>query len=263
MKVPIKPAIGILSSGFSLFIGYETISLNEKFYEKQIMPLIHKFTDAETAHNWAVKMAKYGILISSKMTRKEYPELQCTVFGRDFKNPIGIAAGFDKNGEAIKNLQKTGLGFVEIGSVTPLPQPGNEKPRVFRLLEDQAIINRYGFNSDGIGEVSGRVRKSFDPNCGVLLGVNLGKNKTTENALRDYEHGVEHFSSFTNCDYLVLNISSPNTPGLRALQSKDELIKILQAVKNIILLKKKIRNFFNCIIVLLIYNLLNKKIFCS
>lgn len=114
------------------------------------MPLIHKFTDAETAHKLAVKMAKYGILTSSKMSRKEYPELQCNVFGRNFINPIGniikclfdycflgIAAGFDKNGEAIKNLRKIGLGFVEIGSVVPLPQKGNEKPRVFRLIEDQ------------------------------------------------------------------------------------------------------------------------------
>ena len=225
-----KTTFGILASGASFYYGYELFDLNEKFYEKQIMPLIHKFTDAETAHNWAVKMAKYGILISSKMTRKEYPELQCTVFGRDFKNPIGIAAGFDKNGEAIKNLQKTGLGFVEIGSVVPLPQKGNEKPRIFRLLEDQAIINRYGFNSDGIGVVSERARKSYDPDSPVLLGINIGKNKTSSDAVSDYELGVNYLSSY--CDYLVINVSSPNTPGLRALQSKNELIKILKAAKS-------------------------------
>lgn len=107
------------------------------------MPLIHRFVDAETSHKLAVKMAKYGILTSSKMTRTEYSILNCQVFDQKFINPIGIAAGFDKNGEAIKNLRKSGFGFIEIGSVTPLPQLGNEKPRVFRLLEDKVYKKNF------------------------------------------------------------------------------------------------------------------------
>jgi len=166
-------------------------------------------------------------MISSAKTRQEYPELECTVFGREFRNPIGIAAGFDKNGEAIQGLRESGFGFVEIGSVTPLPQAANPKPRVFRLLHDKAVINRYGFNSDGVGIVSERVRKAA-PNSKVPLGVNLGKNKETKQAEMDYELGATYFTPY--CDYLVINVSSPNTPGLRDLQTRDELPKILKTV---------------------------------
>lgn len=144
-------------------------------------------------------------------------------------NPIGIAAGFDKNGEAVEGLNHLGFGFVEIGSVTPFYQAGNEKPRVFRLEKDEAIINRYGFNSDGHEKVWHRLQqlrtnRRFDG----VIGVNLGKNKSSDNAVNDYVEGLKLFAPVA--DYLVINISSPNTPGLRLMQQKDTLKKLLAEV---------------------------------
>lgn len=141
---------------------------------------------------------------------------------------MGLAAGFDKNAEAVEGLQEIGFGFIEVGSVTPEPQPGNDKPRVFRLVEDDAIINRYGFNSDGLGVVLNRLKliRGDDKFKGVL-GVNLGKNKLSENPVGDYKKGIEAFGPY--CDYLVINISSPNTPGLRSMQNKKELEDLLKA----------------------------------
>lgn len=144
-------------------------------------------------------------------------------------NPIGIAAGFDKNGEAIEGLNHLGFGFVEIGSVTPFYQAGNEKPRVFRLEEDDAVINRYGFNSDGHEKVWHRLQQlRTSRRYGGVIGVNLGKNKSTENDVKDYVEGVKVFAPVA--DYLVINISSPNTPGLRAMQQKDSLRNLLTEV---------------------------------
>lgn len=147
--------------------------------------------------------------------------------GIDLKNPIGLAAGFDKNAEAVPGLNEIGFGFIEVGSVTPEPQPGNEKPRVFRLVEDSAIINRYGFNSDGLAKVQERLKilRSANDFSGVL-GVNLGKNKTSETPVEDYKRGIHALGPY--CDYLVVNISSPNTPGLRSMQSKRELEELLK-----------------------------------
>lgn len=144
-------------------------------------------------------------------------------------NPIGIAAGFDKNGEAIEGLDQIGFGFVEIGSVTPLPQAGNPKPRVFRLNSDQALINRYGFNSDGHETVWHRLQQlRANKKFNGVIGVNLGKNKSSEDAVKDYVEGLKLFSPVA--DYLVINISSPNTPGLRALQEKNSLKHLLSEV---------------------------------
>lgn len=146
-----------------------------------------------------------------------------------FSNPIGIAAGFDKHGEAVQGLHDIGFGFIEIGSITPLPQPGNPQPRVFRLQEDKAIINRYGFNSDGHDKVFERIikiRTTFDG----VLGINLGKNKISNDAKDDYTKGIEKFGPVA--DYLVINVSSPNTPGLRNLQHKRYLEDLLTAVIN-------------------------------
>lgn len=145
------------------------------------------------------------------------------------RNPVGIAAGFDKNAEAIEGLDKIGFGFVEVGSVTPFPQAGNQKPRVFRLNEDEAIINRYGFNSDGHETVwhsmqQLRTHYRFDG----VVGVNLGKNKSSDDAVKDYVDGMKLFAP--TADYLVINISSPNTPGLRAMQQKDTLKDLLTQV---------------------------------
>jgi len=174
-------------------------------------------------------------------TRPDPPSLTTTVWGRKFTNPIGMAAGFDKHAEVIEPLLGIGFGFVEIGSVTPLEQFGNPKPRCFRLEEHGAVINRYGFNSEGVDTVQGRLaalrKKQYEEQQqeGVsrfpvgIVGVNLGKNKTSPDAAADYTTGVYKLGPYA--DYLVINISSPNTPGLRALQSRAELENLVKAVK--------------------------------
>ncbi|VDD87934.1 unnamed protein product [Enterobius vermicularis] len=190
----------------------------------QLVPCIHQVFGCEKAHRLALAAAKYGFLPLKSPNYSEYEELECKVFGRTFKNPIGLAAGFDKNGVAIKNLRKSGFGFVEIGSVTPLPQKGNPAPRIYRLLEDEAVINRCGFNNAGVGRVLTNVKKFSTVGSSVPLGVNLGKNKDSEDPGTDYEIGVNYFGPFV--DYLVVNLSSPNTPGLRDLQKGRNLKKV-------------------------------------
>lgn len=159
--------------------------------------------------------------------------LEVKVLGHKFRNPVGIAAGFDKNGEAVDGLYKLGFGFVEVGSVTPQPQEGNPRPRVFRLPEDQAVINRYGFNSHGLSVVEQRLRARQQKQAqltadGLPLGINLGKNKTSEDAAADYAEGVRTLGPLA--DYLVVNVSSPNTAGLRSLQGKSQLRRLLSKV---------------------------------
>jgi len=152
-------------------------------------------------------------------------------FGLAFKNPIGLGAGFDKNATYLRELEALGFGFVEIGTVTPLPQEGNEKPRLFRLPEDKALINRMGFNNDGVKVVRKRLEEWKGKQAGIqgkmIIGGNIGKNKVTpnEDAWKDYEICFNEL--FDVVDYFVVNVSSPNTPGLRALQDKDALLKIL------------------------------------
>jgi len=152
-------------------------------------------------------------------------------FGLAFKNPIGLGAGFDKNATYLRELEALGFGFVEIGTVTPLPQEGNEKPRLFRLPEDKALINRMGFNNDGVKVVRKRLEEWKGKQPGIqekmIIGGNIGKNKVTpnEDAWKDYEMCFNEL--FDVVDYFVVNVSSPNTPGLRALQDKDALLKIL------------------------------------
>ncbi|NWQ78961.1 PYRD dehydrogenase, partial [Columbina picui] len=155
------------------------------------------------------------------------------VLGQRFRNPVGLAAGFDKQGEAVDGLYKMGFGFVEVGTVTPQPQEGNARPRVFRLVEDEAIINRYGFNSHGHAAVERRLRARHETQlrltgAGMPLGVNLGKNKSSTDAAADYVAGVRMLGPLA--DYLVVNVSSPNTPGLRDLQGKAELRDLLTKV---------------------------------
>lgn len=144
----------------------------------------------------------------------------------DFKNPIGLAAGFDKDAEAINGLRKVGFGFIEVGSITPLPQPGNPQPRVFRLKEDEAVINRYGFNSKGHQAAYDNLKEIHKNE--VVVGINLGKNKTSPDAVQDYVQGVKVLGPFA--DYLVINVSSPNTPGLRNLQGKQHLQHLISQV---------------------------------
>ena len=155
--------------------------------------------------------------------------LEQHLFGLDFKNPVGLAAGFDKNAEHIKALSNLGFGFLEVGTITPESQPGNPKPRLFRLKEDIALINRMGFNNEGMERVAINL-KDRPPN--VIIGGNIGKNKKTENddALSDYKKCFLRL--YPNVDYFVVNVSSPNTPGLRALQEREPLEKLLQSLVN-------------------------------
>ncbi|GAB2285017.1 hypothetical protein Dimus_019473 [Dionaea muscipula] len=205
--------------------------------------------DPEVAHRLGVSAASRGWVPREK--RPDHGILQLEVWGRKFSNPIGLAAGFDKNAEAVEGLLGLGFGFVEVGSVTPVPQEGNPKPRIFRLPKEGATINRCGFNSEGIVVVAKRLgaqhgkRKlqetsstsspsSEEVKLGGkagpgILGVNLGKNKTSEDAAADYVQGVHTLSQYA--DYLVINISSPNTPGLRQLQGRKQLKDIVKKVQ--------------------------------
>jgi dihydroorotate dehydrogenase len=168
------------------------------------------------------KLMKSFYKFESKVLERE-------VFGLKFKNPVGLAAGFDKNGEFIEEFANFGFGFIEVGTVTPLPQPGNDKPRMFRLPKDEALINRMGFNNKGV-DVLARKLKTVKRD-GLIIGGNIGKNKNTpnEDAVNDY---VKCFDAlFDVVDYFVVNVSSPNTPGLRELQEKEPLMHILNTLQ--------------------------------
>lgn len=166
----------------------------------------------------------------------EDKKLERELFGLKFKNPVGLAAGLDKNAVLIHELQTLGFGFVEIGTVTPMPQAGNDKPRLFRLPQDEAVINRMGFNNDGMEAIVERLKNRPK---GLIVGGNIGKNKATPNdkATDDY---VKCFNALHDyVDYFVVNVSSPNTPGLRALQDKEPLMQLLQTLKDLNTTKTK------------------------
>ena len=158
----------------------------------------------------------------------ENPKLKKTVFGLEFKNPVGLAAGFDKNASMYNDLAYCGFGFIEIGTITPKAQPGNDKPRLFRLKEDGGIINRMGFNNDGVEIAIENLKKN---NTSILIGGNIGKNKVTpnENATDDYVYSFNKL--FDYVDYFVVNVSSPNTPNLRELQEKEPLKQLLVSIQ--------------------------------
>ena len=181
--------------------------------------------EPERAHRLAVRALASG-LAPARSTADD-PILSTTVFGRHFANPIGMAAGFDKNAEAIDGLFGLGFGFVEIGTVTPRPQDGNPKPRLFRLRADRAIINRLGFNGAGMAAVAERLAAGSRRRG--ILGINIGKNRDSPDAAADYAAVTRALGRFA--DYLVINVSSPNTPGLRALQGKDELPALVASVR--------------------------------
>ncbi|XP_040021057.1 dihydroorotate dehydrogenase (quinone), mitochondrial isoform X1 [Gasterosteus aculeatus] len=231
LKKQLKDAVKVIGSGSLLFASYLTAVGDERFYANQLMPLLQRMVGAETAHVLAVKMIGLGLV---PLNRYQDPaSLEVNVLGLKFRNPIGIAAGFDKHGEAVDGLYKVGFGFVEVGTVTPEPQEGNPKPRVFRLTPDRAIINRYGFNSCGLAEAEQRLGGRRDlqqehREAGLPLGINLGKNKLSQDAGADYLQGVRVLGPLA--DYLVVNVSSPNTPGLRDLQGKAELRQLLHTV---------------------------------
>lgn len=192
----------------------------------EIISTLLKKADPEFAHSLAIKLLKNNFLPTTLFTQKNSNKLQIQVLGKVFTNPIGLAAGFDKNAEVYNSIFKLGFGFVEVGTVTPLAQPGNPKPRVFRLSEDKAIINRLGFPSVGL-EVVKNIIEQNKPNG--IFGINIGPNKETEYKIKDY---ITCFESFCNlCDYICINISSPNTPNLRDLHEKDKIEELLQTIK--------------------------------
>lgn len=219
---------GSLLVGTGCGLGYAVYSQNEEVYTKCVMPALQQVVDAENAHKLAVWIASKELF--PKMNYVYDRELLgVRVCGIKFDNPLGMAAGFDKDGECPAGLAKMGFGFAEAGSVTPLPQAGNPKPRVFRLSEDKAVINRYGFNSAGHQVVFENLSNYIAAkNDKCVLGINLGKNKTSPSALEDYATGVTKFAQLA--DYLVVNISSPNTPGLRDLQKIGELEGLIRGV---------------------------------
>lgn len=202
-------------------------------------PLIRKVLfrrDPEEVHYWAMEKLQFAYkipFVRSILRRKfqyKNPSLERTLWGITFPNPVGLAAGFDKDARWINELSCLGFGFVEIGTVTPLAQPGNDKPRLFRLPEDKAVINRMGFNNEGATAAAMRLSQ---PHEKIIVGGNIGKNKNTpnENAIDDYEKAF--IALYEVVDYFVVNVSSPNTPGLRALQDKEPLTRILNRLQEL------------------------------
>jgi dihydroorotate dehydrogenase len=202
-------------------------------YKSLLRPLLFQI-DPETIHTLSYSVLKTGfkLPLAKKIGEQAFcvqdPKLERQVFGLTFPNPVGLAAGFDKNALLIDEIAQFGFGFIEIGTVTPRPQPGNDKPRLFRLPTDQALVNRMGFNNQGVEVAATRLkfRKS-----NILVGGNIGKNKITPNeeALRDYQYCFD--ALFDYVDYFVVNVSSPNTPDLRALQDKEPLRMLLAALQ--------------------------------
>ena len=206
-------------------------------YKSIVRPLLFKF-DPEGVHHFSFRsiklLSKLGLTrLATSFFQVEDKALERKVFGLKFKNPVGLAAGFDKDAKLYQELSDFGFGFVEIGTLTPKPQPGNPKKRLFRLKEDQAIINRMGFNNGGVEAAVTRLKK----NKNVLIGGNIGKNKVTPNeeAFNDYKICFEALYDYV--DYFVVNVSSPNTPNLRALQDKEPLTKLLAGLQELNKLK--------------------------
>jgi dihydroorotate dehydrogenase len=189
-------------------------------------PFLHQL-DAERAHSLTIAGLKTGLIKSSGP--QTHSSLRTTVFGLNFPNPLGLAPGFDKNADVPDAVLGLGFGFTEIGTVTPLPQAGNPKPRLFRLREDCAVINRMGFNNDGSGVV--RQRLEARKARGGIVGINIGANKDSADRLEDYVKGVQCFAELAS--YITINISSPNTPGLRSLQGLDDLRRLLERINKV------------------------------
>ena len=184
--------------------------------------------DPETAHDLAIKALKFNYLPSKMFEVDDEQILNTELLGKNFPNPIGLAAGFDKSAEVYNSLLRFGFGFVEVGTVTPLKQFGNSKPRIFRLEEDGALINRLGFNNDGIEIIKKRIKS--EKKKGVL-GINIGPNKNTKDQKNDFCLGLKNF--FDIADYITINISSPNTEGLRDFHDQEKLKDLLLALNKI------------------------------
>lgn len=210
-------------------------------YKAFLRPLFFLF-DPESIHHFVFSVLKLAARLPGMKSLihmfygSDHQALERKLLGLTFKNPVGLAAGFDKDARLIDEMAALGFGFVEIGTLTPRPQPGNEKPRLFRLPQDQALINRMGFNNEGAIAAVERLRKRKST---VIVGGNIGKNKDTPNekAFEDYTYCIE--ALYPHVDYFVVNVSSPNTPALRELQGKEPLRKLLSSVKELIGTKEK------------------------
>ncbi len=204
-----------------------------------ILRTILFFFDPEWVHhfsmNWLKRICSIGFLRNIMKSRFTPKDLPVNFLGLNFKNPVGLGAGFDKNALYLRELEVLGFGHVEIGTVTPRPQPGNDKPRVFRLKKDKGLINRMGFNNDGAEAVASNLQKfkSQIPNSSIIIGGNIGKQKTTPNEDAYLEYYICYRKLYDYVDYFVVNVSSPNTPGLRELQEKESLRKILTNLQEI------------------------------
>ena len=192
-----------------------------------LRPILFKF-DPEVAHDLAIKSLKFNPLPKKVFEVEDEQMLNIKLFGKNFPNPIGLAAGFDKSAEIYNSLFKLGFGFVEIGTVTPLKQSGNSKPRVFRLEDDGALINRLGFNNDGMEIIKNRIKSNGKEG---ILGINIGPNKDTQDQKKDFCLGLKNF--FDIADYITINISSPNTEGLRNFHNQDKLKDLLISLNKI------------------------------
>ncbi len=203
------------------------------FYKSVVRKILFQF-DPEEVHHFTFGMIKnlFRLPLAGQIVKSrfgfEHPSLERELFGLKFKNPVGLAAGFDKNALLFDEFAQYGFGFVEIGTVTPKPQPGNPKKRLFRLKEDEAIINRMGFNNDGVDEVAARLKNRRSD---VIIGGNIGKNKVTPNEKATEDYLICFEKLFDVVDYFVVNVSSPNTPNLRELQDKEPLTALLSALE--------------------------------
>ena len=204
--------------------------------DKILINLLRQF-NPETAHNISIKLLKHAPILLNAYKDKS---LELDIAGLKFSNPIGMAAGFDKNAEVFNSLAKIGFGFVECGTVTPKPQFGNPKPRVFRYIEEEAIINRLGFNNKGINNFLSNI--SNRDNFYSPLGINIGPNKDSNNFVDDYINLINHVHEYA--DYITINISSPNTENLRKLQNKNELEELIKSVVSSIKDKDKQKPIF-------------------
>lgn len=204
-------------------------------YKTFLKPIFFLF-QPETIHHIVIKIVKFSAAIPgvSQLLRSFYviedKRLERNLFGLSFPNPVGLAAGFDKNAELFDELGNFGFGFIEIGTLTPIAQPGNEKPRMFRLPEDEALINRMGFNNEGVAAAVERLKKRKTK---IIIGGNIGKNKITPNEEAESDYEKCFVALFDHVDYFAVNVSSPNTPNLRALQEKEPLTKLLTRLKEI------------------------------
>ena len=204
--------------------------------DKILINLLRQF-NPETAHNISIKLLKHAPILLNAYKDKS---LELDIAGLKFTNPIGMAAGFDKNAEVFNSLAKIGFGFVECGTVTPKPQFGNPKPRVFRYIEEEAIINRLGFNNKGVNNFLSNI--SNRNNFYSPLGINIGPNKDSNNFVDDYVNLINHVHDYA--DYITINISSPNTENLRKLQNKNELEELIRSVVSSIKDKDKQKPIF-------------------